>query len=124
MFGQSVVVNTKATMTTEAKFNFCSKIACSRVHVFCVIYLVLCVASGFQIWRTHADHIAWRNIREMSQDFPHPNHLADPFFVAFVLQTLLQRYRFGSHLVLFVCQRLNLLIVTVEQLSKSEFGVN
>lgn len=85
-------------------------------------HLVLCVSAWFQIRCTHADHIVGRHIRELSQNFSHSDHLTDPFLVAFILQTLLQRYRFGGHLMLIVCQRLHLMIITAEQFMQMKMG--
>lgn len=48
-------------------------------------YLVLGVATGFQIRRPHADHFAGRDVAEVLQYLTHSDHLADPLLVAFVL---------------------------------------
>lgn len=85
-------------------------------------HLVLRVAARFQVRCTHADHIVGRHIRELSQNLTHSDHLADPFLVALILQALLQRYRFGGHLMLIVCQRLHLMIITAEQFMRMEMG--
>lgn len=52
-------------------------------------HLVLGVATGFQIGRPHADHLAGRDVAEVLQYLAHSDHLADPLLVTLVLQALL-----------------------------------
>ncbi len=53
-------------------------------------YRVLSISARFQERRSHSNYVIFWNISKVLQNFAHSDHFSNPFFVTFILKTLLQ----------------------------------